>query len=843
VARFRRDTLFFSSNFFLCQGRETIGVPSFSFRSEISLSPKSAMDYDDEDEFPRPSFAGQKRKVEEMSSSDEEEAAAARPSFGFQSFQRAATRSESPPTMTGLGGGGGARRSPWNNNNNMMSANSASATPNQRSRGGGAGKKQGSTPAGGNSFAARMMAKMGYVEGQGLGSAGHGIVNPVEAQTRPQGLGLGAVKEKSKQARDEEKRQAAAKGEVVEDSSDEERQRRQKRKAQQRKQEGRSGASTPAGPRKPRFRTAREMEVEAEGLEVPSVLMSLVDATGKEQKVLTSTAGLMTPMEFVNQEEGEALKIARRARHDLEAFVDEWKGLTERKKFIEFEETQVVHEIDTQQVKADQLTNLVSAISELQVSQDQDDITTLFEGVTCKLELIEVEYRDLIDEYRLSDAAVAAIHPLFRKAVEEWEPLKDPTYLVAQLRRLLPLLSRPRSENAKERQRQSTTSYEALIYSIWLPRVRSALLNEWDVYEPSPATSLIVAWKDVIPSFVYANVLDQVVVPKLSAAIKEWRPRASRHHKTSSQPGSHFPWWLFTWLQYLDERHTDPRHATGLLSDVKRKFRVVLDKWDLRKGLVDGVELWKEALGSEFDVTLQNHLLPRLARHLRDDFEVNPQDQDLTAFEDVLKWKDYYKPKVFGLLLVAEFFPKWHSILYVWLTNEPNFEEVGEWFTWWRSQVPSDLNEIVAVDDEWTKALKMMDLASQLGDRAATELPPPEITPSAAPAASANLRPDKAIVPPAAAAAKAKPQPAKEVAFKDIVEDWCAEQGLIILPLREAHPQNGHPLFRITASASGKGGTVVFLQGDVVWAQNRKARDTWEPMGLEGRLVDRAEGK
>ena len=85
--------------------------------------------------------------------------------------------------------------------------------------------------------------------------------------------------------------------------------------------------------------------------------------------------------------------------------------------------------------------------------------------------------------------------------------------------------------------------------------------------------------------------------------------------------------------------------------------------------------------------------------------------------------------------------------------------------------------------------------------------------------------------------------PVREITFKDIVEEWCADQGLIILPLREAHPQNGHPLFRITASASGKGGVIAFLQGDVVWVQNRKARDIWEPMGLEDQLVERAEGK
>lgn len=47
-----------------------------------------------------------------------------------------------------------------------------------------------------NSFAAKMMAKMAYVAGQGLGSSGQGIINPIETKLRPQEAGLGAVKEK-----------------------------------------------------------------------------------------------------------------------------------------------------------------------------------------------------------------------------------------------------------------------------------------------------------------------------------------------------------------------------------------------------------------------------------------------------------------------------------------------------------------------------------------------------------------------------------------------------------------------------------------------------------------------
>lgn len=763
---------------------------------------------------------GHKRKVADMSSDSEEDA---RPTMGFRGFARPSSRSESPPAS--MGGLGSGRRQPWKNNGSNMP--SGRSTPS----GGGGG--------GANSFAARMMAKMGYVEGQGLGSSGQGIVNPIEAQARPSGAGLGVVREKTKQAREEEKRAAAQRGETLEDSSDEERKRRQRKKAE-RKKEARSGSGTPVARPKPQFRTAREMEADMEGLEVPNVLKSLVDATGKEQRVLTSTAGLMVSQEFVNQGEGEALKIARRARNDLEAFADEWKGLTERKRFIELEEAQIVEQMDTQQLRSDQLTELVTAIGQLELVQS-NDTRVQFDQVTDKLEALQTKYQAEIDEYRLPEVAVAALHPLFRRAMEDWEPLQEPTFLVSNLRRLRPLLSR--KKNGEPTQRQSTTPYETMIYTLWLPRVRSALLNEWDVFDSSPATSLLVAWKDLLPPFVYANVLDQLVVPKLAGGLKAWKPRASsRRHGSSPANSARFPWWLFTWLQYLDDRHTNPKQATGLLSDAKRKFRVVLDTWDLGRGLISGVELWRDALGSEFDVCLRNHLLPRLARHLREDFDVNPQDQDLTALENVLQWQPFFKPNVLGLLLVAEFFPKWHHILYIWLTNDPNYDEVAEWFSWWRGQIPATLNELTIVDDEWNKGLRSMDLASRLGDRAATELPPPT-APETGPTPSDLPNQDQPPQQPPPPPAEHKPRVVEEISFKDILESWCQEQGLIMLPLREAHPQTGQPLFRITASATGKGGVVAYLQGDVVWVQNKRAKEVWEPMGLEERLVEKAEGK
>ncbi|KAL4808324.1 GC-rich sequence DNA-binding factor-like protein-domain-containing protein [Aspergillus unguis] len=779
--------------------------------------------------------AAHKRKYADVSSDDDE--ADSPPRAAFRGFNRAASRSESPPTGgIGLGMGSGMGRGRGRGLGMGQDARNNNAT-----------KPAASNGSGGSSFGARMLAKMGYVQGQGLGSSGQGIVNPIEAQARPQGIGLGAVREKSKNARTEEKRAAALRGESVEESSDEEF-KRKKRRQQRKGGERTDGGPRPLAKKKPQFRTAREIEADMAGLEVPNVLKSLIDATGKEQRVLDSTAGLMAPLEFVNTEQSEAYKIERRARQDLEAFADEWKGLTERKQYIEQDEAQIVDQLDTNQRQIDQLTALVAAFGALEIIPEENSGSpqTKLDYVTDQLESLEIQYRAEIDEYRLWETAVAAIHPIFREAMEEWEPLTAPTYLVSNLRRLQPLLSRKASDEQVTR-RSSTSPYETMIYTLWLPRVRSALLNDWDVFNPSPATTLIVSWKELLPSFVYANVLDQLVVPKLTNTLKSWKPkRSSSSSSSQSQQNSRVPWWLFTWLQYIDERHTNPKQATGLMSDAKRKFRTVLDTWDLSAGPIRGFDLWKDALSSEFDTCLRNHLLPRLAAHLRNDFDVNPQDQDLTPFETTLKWKDWFQPNVLGLLFVAEFFPKFHHILYIWLTNDPNYEEVAEWFTWWRSQFPAEINDLAIIDEEWNKALRTMDLAAQLGDRAATDLPAPSTSTTSSTKQAkqtTSLPQSQAPQPSAPEPQPRKPKTVEEVAFKDILESWCTEEGLIMLPLREAHPQNGQPLFRITASATGKGGVVAFIQGDVVWVQNKKAKEVWEPMGLEERLVERAEGK
>lgn len=721
-------------------------------------------------------------------------------------------------------------------------------------------------PSGKMTFAQRMMAKMGHVEGTGLGKGGEGIVKPIEVKQRPQGAGVGAVKERTEQYKEEQRRAAKARGEEYEDSSEEERKARRKRKENARKGGPGSGASTPgvgSGRRqKTKFKTVEEVRAAAPGLDVPQAMLgSIIDATGLETKLLTSAAGLMTPGGLGVAAETEEQKIKKREGLELEAFLEAWHGLQERKIGLEEHEGLMQMELERRAEELKKMEDIVEAVETLGV-QDLDVYgvkgleDARWEQVTSQLESLQSEYQHEIDSFGLSEAAVAAIHPLFKTAMEDWEPLEKPSYLVDYLMRIRRILGATTNdelttnghvnpEHRTYRRQKVTTPFESLIYTIWLPKIRSAITH-WDVHDPQPLIALVQSWRQLLPSFVFSNLMDQLIIQRLSSALQSWNPRKHKHHKHQKKADSALPHiWLFPWLPLLPPYHLDPKSTSSLLGDVKRKFRLVLDTWDISQGVLPGLSEWRALLRSELEHSLIRHLLPRLATHLTANFEIDPADQDLSPLEHILAWSAFFKPAILARLLIAEFFPKWLSVLHLWLTSpEANFEEIGQWFSWWKTQIPDSIQRVEDMEKEWRKGIEMINTALDIrenGDDIAT-LPPPVSGPAK------PIARDPAVRRLDAAAAEAKSDAPKqkrveETEFRDAVEAWCAENDLTLIPLREADTQTGLPLFRITASATGKGGVIVYLKGDVVWAAKKGQRDVFVPIGLGDGLVDRAEGK
>lgn len=290
-------------------------------------------------------------------------------------------------------------------------------------RGRGRGDKNGPTTPAVNpdSFAARMMAKMGYQPGQGLGKSGDGILNPIEVKLRPQGAGVGAVREMTPAARAEAKRARRLRGEVVSDSEEEA---ERKKKTKQRGSAGNTPGGTPLRAKKKektKFRTADEISASARGLEVPSVLKSIVDYTGKETKLLASASGVMARDPSV---EDESMKIAKRARRDLESFAGEWKGLEDRKTYIEKEEKRLDAELEEHVEEIKRMKTLVGLVEGLH-SLSLEHTSDLIGETVSRLETLQLEYKNDIGNHNLSEVAVGVLHPLVSE--KQYSPSLPPS--------------------------------------------------------------------------------------------------------------------------------------------------------------------------------------------------------------------------------------------------------------------------------------------------------------------------------------------------------------------------------------------------------------------------------
>ena len=205
----------------------------------------------------------------------------------------------------------------------------------------------------------------------------------------------------------------------------------------------------------------------------------------------------------------------------------------------------------------------------------------------------------------------------------------------------------------------------------------------------------------------------------------------------------------------------------------------------------------------DWDSMLLKYVVPKLGARLRDDFKVNPRQQQMEPLQDVLLWEHLLRPSIFSQILETEFFPQWLDILYLWLSSPgARLAEVADWYRFWKDSFTPNVQNMSGVAQGFTRGLQLMNKAMELGPKASTELPRPDHRPPS----------PKPMATSAQTTPKPRPSRKQEITFRSIVEDYASTHNLLFMPTGRAHEKSRMPLFRVSQTADGKGGLLVYIQ-------------------------------
>ncbi|XP_034604767.2 septin and tuftelin-interacting protein 1 homolog 1 [Setaria viridis] len=273
-------------------------------------------------------------------------------------------------------------------------------------------------------------------------------------------------------------------------------------------------------------------------------------------------------------------------------------------------------------------------------------------------------------EYTTYRLAIAA--PLLRRAVfRQWEPLSDPSRGQEAVLELKGTLLDDGS---------AASPYAALVDDVVVGPALASAAETWDARDPEPMVRFLETWGDALPLPAIQRVLEQVVMPKLSAAVESWEP-------LWGPVPCHV--WVRPWIPLLG-RWLEPLYAT-----VRGKLGRELQGWHAARASADRdmVLPWKDAFGpAAWGEFVGGHVVPYLRRGLRA-VRVTPPEQDDGGFRGMMRWApSVVSASDMARLLEEEFFGKWQDALCRWLwAARPTVAEAMAWHERWKRFLTPEL--------------------------------------------------------------------------------------------------------------------------------------------------------
>ncbi|XP_063699786.1 septin-interacting protein 1-like [Culicoides brevitarsis] len=641
----------------------------------------------------------------------------------------------------------------------------------------------------------KLLQKMGYEPGKGLGKELQGINAPVQAFLR-KGRGAIGAYGPEKAARIADQKQVGKK--KLDD--DEKEALEFKEKMSQWKGKGNDKK------RKVRYVYRTVEEVIAKGqkssygiLDQKMSKVTVIDMTGPEKRVLSGYHALGQAKHEDDIERKETQNFALpELMHNLNLLVDmseqeiiahDRRQRAAETRIAELEqEKENLHKIV--ELEKDYLTTLESALELVEKIVKPTDDLTLEDAEKVFIQL-KVNYPTEYKEFQLQDLVPGVIAPLVNASLRHWEPFENPTEPISLIKKWMSLLD-IKPHDSKD----IFDPYSVLIWSGIIPRIRAASAN-WNPRQPHEMASLLDAWAPLLPEWILDNILDQMVLAKLTFSVNDWNPLTD-----------HVPihTWIHPWVQLLGTKM-----QTTVYPVIRDKLSKALKAWspeDRSARLM--INPWKGVFAADdMEVFLAKNIVPKLELRLRE-LQINPLQQEIEIFNQVWEWHEILSLQVMVHLFDRNFFPNWMQILVVWLNQNPNFNEVSRWYQGWKSQFNDAFLQHPQVKDHFRRALELMSRACGVTAPDTDNVPTPPPAPIIGDSLP-SLMDIRVGAPP-------------QLEFKEIVSQRCAERGIIFAPM-PGRRENGKQVYRV--------GKLFCYIDRSVCVVSQDGGNQWNPMSVQ----------
>jgi len=330
-----------------------------------------------------------------------------------------------------------------------------------------------------------------------------------------------------------------------------------------------------------------------------------------------------------------------------------------------------------------------------------------------------------------------------------------------------------------------------------MPAIRKSALT-WSPLDNGPIMmNLIKVWLEILPHWIFENLLDQILIPRIKLDVELWNP-ITDHVPIDS--------WLLPWRSLMGDR------LLSVYPIIRQKLAKGLHNWiPGDRSAFESIRPWKDVFSAgTMSAFLGMNIVPKLERALQS-IDINTTEQ--FEYLEFFRWTELINNDIVTHILVNNFFPRFYENLCYQLNalniSYEGIQSIKKEYLKWKSLLPPAIASQPLVVAELKRALSVI---SQTQCRILGTPVPSIIHRLTSPASNMPTPTHYAAAPSA------------PTTFRQLVEQRANLSGILFCPQPNKYYE-GKQVYSFGNHSIYFDGTIMFLYGIT--------RRQWTPIGLE----------